>query len=49
MHTTRTSDKHTSRRWLGLALLCSAFFMVILDVAIVNIALPSIQVDLDFS
>ncbi len=38
-----------SRRWLGLALLCAAFFMVILDVAIVNVALPSIQLDLDFS
>src|SRR5581483_5917743 len=37
------------RRWLGLALLCSAFFMVILDVAIVNVALPSIAADLDFS
>jgi EmrB/QacA subfamily drug resistance transporter len=37
------------RRWLGLALLCSAFFMVILDVAIVNVALPSIQADLGFS
>jgi EmrB/QacA subfamily drug resistance transporter len=37
------------RRWFGLALLCSAFFMVILDVAIVNVALPSIQADLDFS
>jgi EmrB/QacA subfamily drug resistance transporter len=40
---------HGSRRWLGLALLCTAFFMVILDVAIVNVALPSIQEDLDFS
>jgi EmrB/QacA subfamily drug resistance transporter len=38
-----------ARRWYGLALLCSAFFMVILDVAIVNVALPSIQTDLDFS
>lgn len=38
-----------TRRWLGLALLCSAFFMVILDVAIVNVALPSIQADLAFS
>jgi EmrB/QacA subfamily drug resistance transporter len=38
-----------TRRWLGLALLCSAFFMVILDVAIVNVALPSIQADLEFS
>ncbi len=38
-----------TRRWLGLGVLCSAFFMVILDVAIVNVALPSIQADLDFS
>lgn len=38
-----------TRRWLGLGLLCSAFFMVILDVAIVNVALPSIAADLDFS
>jgi EmrB/QacA subfamily drug resistance transporter len=37
------------RKWLGLAALCAAFFMVILDVAIVNVALPTIQVDLDFS
>jgi EmrB/QacA subfamily drug resistance transporter len=38
-----------ARRWFGLALLCTAFFMVILDVAIVNVALPSIQADLAFS
>ena len=37
------------RRWLALALLCSAYFMVILDVSIVNVALPSIQEDLHFS
>jgi EmrB/QacA subfamily drug resistance transporter len=37
------------RRWWALALLCSAFFMVILDVSIVNVALPSIQTDLGFS
>jgi len=42
-------DPPDRRRWLGLAVLCSAFFMVILDVAIVNVALPTIQVDLDFS
>ena len=46
MYPTRTTG---ARRWLGLALLCTAFFMVILDVAIVNVALPSIQADLDFS
>ena len=37
------------RKWLALALLCAVQFMVILDIAIVNVALPSIQVDLGFS
>ena len=36
-------------KWLGLALLCVVQFMVVLDIAIVNVALPSIQVDLGFS
>ena len=37
------------RRWKALALLCTAFFMVILDSAIVVVALPSIDADLAFS
>ena len=37
------------RRWSALALIVVAQFMVILDVAIVNVALPSIEVDLGFS
>jgi EmrB/QacA subfamily drug resistance transporter len=37
------------RRWRALALLCTAFFMVILDSAIVVVALPSIDADLAFS
>src|SRR5919201_5395164 len=37
------------RKWLALALLCAGQFMVVLDIAIVNVALPSIQVDLGFS
>jgi EmrB/QacA subfamily drug resistance transporter len=37
------------RRWWALALLCGAFFMVILDAAIVTVALPSIEKELDFS
>jgi EmrB/QacA subfamily drug resistance transporter len=37
------------RRWWALALLCGAFFMVILDAAIVLVALPSIGADLGFS
>jgi EmrB/QacA subfamily drug resistance transporter len=35
------------RRWKALALLCTAFFMVVLDIAIVNVALPKIGVDLN--
>jgi EmrB/QacA subfamily drug resistance transporter len=35
-------------RWKALALLCTAFFMVILDSAIVVVALPSIDADLAF-
>jgi EmrB/QacA subfamily drug resistance transporter len=37
------------RRWGALALIVTAQFMVILDVAIVNVALPSIKTDLSFS
>src|SRR5499427_9095474 len=37
------------RRWSALALIVTAQFMVLLDVAIVNVALPSIKSDLGFS
>jgi EmrB/QacA subfamily drug resistance transporter len=37
------------RKWLALGLLSVVQFMVVLDVAIVNVALPSIQIDLGFS
>ena len=41
---------HSDRRkWLALALLCVVQFMVVLDIAIVNVALPSIKIDLGFS
>jgi EmrB/QacA subfamily drug resistance transporter len=36
-------------RWFGLAVLLAVQFMVVLDIAIVNVALPSIQTDLGFS
>src|ERR1700754_3685111 len=36
-------------RWFALALIVAAQFMVVLDVAIVNVALPSIKDDLHFS
>jgi EmrB/QacA subfamily drug resistance transporter len=37
------------KRWFALALIVVAQFMVVLDVAIVNVALPSIKTDLHFS
>jgi EmrB/QacA subfamily drug resistance transporter len=37
------------RRWKALALLCGAFFMVVLDASIVFVALPSIGPELGFS
>src|SRR5256884_145490 len=37
------------RRWLALAVIVTAQFMVVLDVEIVNVALPSIRPDLNFS
>src|SRR5438309_9744420 len=37
------------RRWFALAVIVAAQFMVVLDVAIVNVALPSIKTDLNFS
>jgi EmrB/QacA subfamily drug resistance transporter len=40
---------HVDRRWLALALLAAAQFIVVLDASIVNVALPSIGRDLDFS
>jgi EmrB/QacA subfamily drug resistance transporter len=43
------SQSSDRRRWSALALIVTAQFMVILDVAIVNVALPSIKVDLGFS
>src|SRR5689334_10488148 len=41
-----SSDPH---RWRILAVVATAFFMTILDVSIVNVALPSIGKDLNFS
>ena len=37
------------RKWYILAAICVAQFMVVLDVAIVNVALPSIRTDLNFT
>jgi len=37
------------KKWFALALILAVQFMTILDIAIVNVALPSIQLDLGFS
>src|SRR4051812_1811758 len=37
------------KRWWALALVGAAFFMTVLDVSIVNVALPTIQTKLNFS
>jgi EmrB/QacA subfamily drug resistance transporter len=44
-----TVHGHSVNPWLVLVLVCMAQFMVILDATIVNVALPSIQADLDMS
>src|SRR3954471_24892967 len=40
------TDKH---RWIALYVLCVGMLMIVLDVTVVNVALPSIQDDLRFS
>src|SRR5260370_6010542 len=37
------------KRWFALAVIVAAQFMVVLDIAIVNVALPTIKTDLHFS
>src|SRR5437660_3731984 len=36
-------------RWLSLLVLCTGFLLIVVDMTIVNVALPSIQKDLGFS
>src|SRR5919204_2035593 len=45
--TPMTMDSRT--RWLALYTLCLASLMIVLDVTVVNVALPSIREDLGFS
>ena len=46
MTTETTQDRN---RWLALYVLCAGVLMIVIDATIVNVALPSIQDDLDFS
>src|SRR5215469_12335068 len=43
------SPSSDRRRWVTLFIVCLAQLMIVLDVTIVNVALPSIQRDLHFS
>jgi EmrB/QacA subfamily drug resistance transporter len=59
MSTTETTELNTQSlrqaslagrsRWIALIVLCTGMLMIVLDVTIVNVALPSIQSDLHFS
>ncbi|MDQ3730012.1 MAG: MFS transporter, partial [Actinomycetota bacterium] len=44
--TTPVSDRD---RWIALYVLCVGFLMIVLDMTVVNVALPAIQDDLGFS
>src|ERR1700748_187987 len=40
---------HARSRWTALVVLCTGMLMIVLDMTIVNVALPSIQASLGFS
>ncbi|HZN89440.1 MAG TPA: MFS transporter [Thermoleophilaceae bacterium] len=44
-----TTPAADDRRWLALVVLCVGMLMIVLDVTVVNVALPSVQDDLGFS
>ncbi|MBB6733677.1 MFS transporter [Cohnella zeiphila] len=46
---TQALDEPNPRRWLALALLCLANFMVIMDTSIIGVALPAIQQALGYA
>lgn len=47
-NTTETNSDDRSR-WLALYVLCAGVLMIVLDATVVNVALPTIQDDLDFT
>src|SRR5438045_6611405 len=49
MTSTAITVSRSSSRWTALTLIVAAQFMVVLDISIVNVALPTIKSDLGFS
>src|SRR5580693_5180685 len=45
----RGSAMSDRSRWIALVVLCTGMLMIVLDMTVVNVALPSIQGDLGFS
>src|SRR5215469_349609 len=48
-HDASSALAHDRKRWLALAVLCLGVLMIVLDVTIVNVALPTIRESLKFS
>jgi EmrB/QacA subfamily drug resistance transporter len=48
-HMEQNRDMSERNRWAALYVLCGGMLMIVLDATIVNVALPSIKADLDFS
>jgi EmrB/QacA subfamily drug resistance transporter len=49
MKAMQQSDLAERNRWIALYVLCTGVLMIVLDVTVVNVALPTIQDDLDFT
>src|SRR5215472_9367343 len=49
IHHTSSVQAPDRRRWFALAVLCLGVLMIVLDVTIVNVALPTIRESLHFS
>lgn len=47
--TTISQNNIQSKKWLALAVLCTAQFMVIMDTSIIGVALPAIQKSLNYT
>src|SRR5215211_5962858 len=46
---TQTEEMSDRSRWIALYVLCVGMLMIVLDITVTNVALPSIQSDLGFS